>query len=395
MAVIAAIIVAGGAGTRMGGGIPKQYQFLAREPVLLRSLKAFTGHAGISAVLPVIAEAHREHFGALKLPQKCMQPVTGGFTRQESVRLGLEALKELNPDYVLIHDAARPLVSREVIDRVLLALENHDAVIPAVAVTDTIKQNNAGQVNASLDRNTLVSVQTPQGFRYASILKLHQDATVTHHTDDASLAEAGGVGVRIVDGDSNNIKITTMQDMAIAHMLLAEAGETRVGMGFDAHRLVPHDAGTASARRTVLLCGAAIPSDFKLEGHSDADVGYHALVDAILGALGEGDIGIHFPPTDPKWRGADSSRFVLHVHHMLKQKRCSIGNIDITFICERPKIAPYRDEMTANIARLLDVPLHKVSVKATTTEKMGFTGRGEGIAAQVIATVKVPFDYGQ
>lgn len=385
---IAVIIVAAGQGERAGGGLPKQYQMLGQKTILEHSVQAFKSHPMISDILVVISPDHVRHYSALSIAGELAPPVPGGATRQESVRLGLEALSERSPKWVLVHDAARPFVSHDVIGRVITGLKMHDAVLPCTEVTDTIKQLS-GDALTTVDRSSLRAAQTPQGFAFVKILALHQHFMRENLTDDAALAEKGGLKVHCVDGDPKNIKITTGEDIASARIKAGEAMDIRTGMGFDAHRLVDHDAASTASQRMVKLCGVAISFEKRLEGHSDADVGYHALVDALLGAVGAGDIGLHFPPSDPKWRGADSARFVLHAQKVLMDKNATILSVDLTIICEKPRITPHRDAMVENIARLLHIDRERVNIKSTTTERMGFTGRGEGIAVQAIATVKV------
>lgn len=393
-----ALIVAAGESRRMGGEIPKQYQMLGTKSLLRRSVEAFLMHPGITGVKVVINPAHQGFYDVQLQDAHVLPPVHGGATRQESVKNGLASLAGDNsdyvPDYVLVHDAARPNVSQEVISRVLEALEFSPAVIPALPVIDTLKHVEEGAVVGTIERTKLFRAQTPQGFHFKPLLEAHSQAEGNEFTDDAAVAENAGLAVKIVTGSEHNYKITTAEDMQDANSLLDAKYETRTGMGFDAHTLVKHEASTPPARRVVLLCGVPIPFDFMLHGHSDADVALHALVDAILGAIGEGDIGQHFPPSEPRWRGAASSRFVLHANQLLHHKGGRLVHADITLVCEKPRIADHRDAMRASVASLLDVDVTRVSVKATTTEKMGFTGRGEGIAAYAVVTVKLPSTEG-
>lgn len=361
---IAALIVAAGQGSRAGGALPKQYQQLRGRPMLAHSVATLAAHPAISDLLVVISPEHR-HLYDLAIPY-----VLGGKERQDSVRLGLEALAKNRPDYVLIHDAARPFLSPAVIDRVIAAL-GQDAVMPALGVADTIRTKDG----ATLDRNSLLRMQTPQAFPFMKILDIHQKNAMPQRAalDDAQLwLEAGGKLV-YVEGEERNRKMTTAEDMLNP--------VTKVGMGYDVHRLVAGDA--------VMLGGLKIAHDRKLEGHSDADVVLHAIVDAILGALGEGDIGQHFPPSDAQWKGANSASFVEHCYALMTKKRASLAHLDVTIICEAPKIGPHREAMRARIAQLLHTDISTISVKATTTEGLGFTGRGEGIAANAIATVSI------
>jgi 2-C-methyl-D-erythritol 4-phosphate cytidylyltransferase/2-C-methyl-D-erythritol 2,4-cyclodiphosphate synthase len=308
-------------------------------------------------------------------------PIFGGATRQESVRNGLEAIAADRPDHVLIHDAARPFVSAALIARVTQALERADAAAPFLAVTDTLRMASAGGY-VPVPRDNLVRAQTPQGFRFDAILDAHRRFAAEEVTDDVALAERAGLSFAAVVGEESNVKVTTPDDFFLAERLARGASETRTGTGFDVHRFAPGDH--------VWLCGVKVPHELSLEGHSDADVGLHALTDAILGALGAGDIGMHFPPTDERWRGAASHRFLAHSMSLLRERGGELVHVDVTLICERPKVGPHRDAMRARIAGILGVAETRVSVKATTTEGLGFTGRGEGIAAQAIATVRLP-----
>jgi 2-C-methyl-D-erythritol 4-phosphate cytidylyltransferase/2-C-methyl-D-erythritol 2,4-cyclodiphosphate synthase len=322
--------------------------------------------------------------------------VAGGDSRQASVRLGLESLEELKPEQVLIHDGARPFVAHDLIDRILAALGEAPGAIAALPLADTVKRETTGAIGAcvagTVARDGLWRAQTPQGFRFAEILAAHRAAHLATPgelslTDDAAVAEQAGLTVRLVDGDPANLKVTTPADLERAARWLAGAKEfrgeeIRGGFGFDVHRFCPGDR--------VRLCGVDVPHDFALAGHSDADVGLHALVDAILGALAAGDIGEHFPPSDPEWRGADSAVFAAHARDLVAERGGRIVNVDVTLICERPKIGPHRAAMTARLAAVLGIEPDRVSVKATTTERLGFTGRGEGIAAQATATLALP-----
>jgi 2-C-methyl-D-erythritol 4-phosphate cytidylyltransferase/2-C-methyl-D-erythritol 2,4-cyclodiphosphate synthase len=298
------------------------------------------------------------------------------------VRLGLECLASHAPRTVLIHDGARPFVADAVIDRVLDALDSSAGAIAALPVTDTLKRGANGLIDGTVARAGLWRAQTPQGFRFAEILAAHRKFAGQELTDDAAVAERAGLPVALVEGTPENIKVTTQDDLARAESWLAGVTETRVGQGFDVHRFGPGDH--------VTLCGIAVPHEAGLRGHSDADVGLHALTDAILGALGAGDIGQHFPPTDPRWKDADSGVFLRHAGDLAAQAGGRIRHLDVTLICERPKIGPHRTAMTARIAELLGIEVGRISVKATTTEGLGFTGRGEGIAAQAIATLSLP-----
>jgi 2-C-methyl-D-erythritol 4-phosphate cytidylyltransferase / 2-C-methyl-D-erythritol 2,4-cyclodiphosphate synthase len=371
-----ALIVAAGAGSRMGG-VPKQYRRLFGRTVLERTVDAFVRHPKIDDVVIVMSPAQQHLFDALGLTAKS---VHGGATRQESVRLGLEAIGKA--DLVLIHDAARPFVSSAVIDGVLAALETHTGATPALAVVDSLRSADF----ADVPRDNLYRVQTPQGFRYADILAAHR-AAVPGHTDDVSVARAAGLALAFTAGDESNFKITTEADWSRATTMMSINLLPHVGSGFDVHRFGPNADGSSDH---IWLCGVKVPHDTGVIGHSDADAGLHALTDAIFGALGDGDIGSHFPPSDAQWRGAASWQF-LEAARACVHKRCGmIAHVDVTIICESPKVGPHRDTMRWRIAEILQIEIGRVSVKATTTEALGFTGRKEGIAAQATATVLLP-----
>lgn len=378
----AALIVAAGHGVRAGEGLPKQYRDLGGRPVLRRSAEAFAGHPAIGRVQVVIGPEHRQLYDAAMQGLDLPAPVDGGETRQESVRLGLETLASARPSLVLIHDAARPMVSAETITATVAALETADGALPILPASDTLKRMHEGRVEATLPRESVGLAQTPQGFRFDKILHAHRAAHGTTFTDDASIAEHAGLHVVAVAGSRLNVKLTTPEDFVMAEALLAQIGSVRTGQGLDVHRLGPGDH--------VWLCGLKIPHTHGLIGHSDADVGLHALTDALLGAAALGDIGQHFPPSEERWRGAPSHLFLAHAAELIGARRGRIEHVDVTLICERPKIAPHREAMAAKIAELLKLDVGRVSVKATTTEGLGFTGRGEGIAAQAIATVRLP-----
>lgn len=377
---VAALIVAAGRGTRAGPGAPKQYRLLAGEPVLRRTLGAFCGHPGIGLVLAVIHPDDREAYkaAAAGLP-KLLPPSLGGPTRQASVRLGLEVLAAHAPARVLIHDGARPLVSPDIISRSIAALDAHRGALVALPVTDTIRRAANGLAGETVPRDGLWRAQTPQAFRFDTILDAHRRQAGGELTDDVAVAAAAGIDVAIIEGDEANMKITSADDLARAERLLAGGGESRTGSGFDVHRFGPGDH--------VMLCGVAVPHTHGLVGHSDADAGLHALTDAILGAIGAGDIGKHFPPSDPKWKGASSDRFLAHAAKLAREAGGRIVNVDVTFICERPKIGPHTEAMRARVADILGIEVGRVSVKATTTEGLGFTGRSEGLAAQALASL--------
>ena len=377
-----ALVVAAGRCTRMSGDVPKQYRQLACQSVLRRTLNCFVSHPGIARVYTVIHPDDADGFHAASAGLAVEAPVDWGNTRQDSVRHGLEHIaRQTTPAFVLIHDGARPFTSRRVVNDVIAALEHSDAVIPALDVHDTLKRIKDGNVNETVDRSDLVRAQTPQGFRFDKILRAHLDCAGENLTDDAAVAEAFGLTVSTVPGLEENIKITRDEDLDRASFWLRAREETRVGSGFDVHRF--------SAGDHVRLGGIDIPHDQSLAGHSDADVALHAFTDALLCALGDGDIGSHFPPSDPEWQGADSARFLTHAHDILRGSGGRLVHADLTIICETPKIGPHRDAMRMRIAEILGVEPDRISIKATTTEGLGFTGRREGIAAQATATISV------
>jgi 2-C-methyl-D-erythritol 4-phosphate cytidylyltransferase / 2-C-methyl-D-erythritol 2,4-cyclodiphosphate synthase len=377
-----ALIVASGRGQRFGGARPKQYQPLAGQPVLRHCLERFRRHPGVGAVRAVIHPADRELYDAAAQGLDLLPPAEGGPTRQESVRLGLESLSAAPPERVLIHDGARPLIAPALIERVLDGLAAHAAVLPALPVSDTLKRVGDGVVRGTVERQGLYRAQTPQGFDYRQILAAHRAARGAELTDDSAVAEAAGMRVAVVEGDEANLKITDPADLARAERSLERALLARTGLGFDVHRLGPGDG--------LLLLGVRLEGPLRLIGHSDADVGLHALTDALLGTLGAGDIGSHFPPSEARWAGADSALFLDHARRLIADAGGRIEHVDVTLICERPKIGPHRARMVERLAGLLALAPGRVSVKATTTEQLGFVGRGEGIAAQAVATVSLP-----
>lgn len=384
---VIALVVAAGSGSRMGKDMPKQYLPLGGKTVLRHCLETFGRHPRISGVRVVINDALRDLYDSAVAGLDLMPPVAGGQKRQDSVRAGLESLAAEAPDLVLIHDAARPFIDAATIDRTIDVLAVHQGALVAVPVVDTLKRGAQDGVDTfsgvTVDRNGLWRAQTPQGFRFEQLLAAHRKAASgPEMTDDAAVAEAAGMKVALVLGHENNFKITAPADLERAERLMSEQMEYRTGNGFDVHRLIPGDG--------VIMCGVTIPYHQKLEGHSDADVGMHALTDAILGAIGAGDIGQHFPPSDPQWRGAASWKFLAHAAKLVADKGGRIAHCDITIICEKPKVGPHRAAMQAKLAEILDLTLDRVSVKATTTEQLGFTGRGEGVAAQATATVALP-----
>jgi 2-C-methyl-D-erythritol 4-phosphate cytidylyltransferase/2-C-methyl-D-erythritol 2,4-cyclodiphosphate synthase len=387
----AALIVAAGRGHRLGAPLPKQYLGLSGIPVLRHVVELFVRHPAIGLVQVVIAEADLPLYDAAVSGLALPPPVTGGATRQRSVLNGLEALAGRGIDLVAIHDAARPLVDAETITRTLDAAgrDGVDGALAAVPLADTLKRaDGETMVMATVSRQQLWRAQTPQVFRFERILAAHRavaalgDDDTTALTDDSAVAEAAGCRVALVESAERNFKITTNADLARAERELTLPMETRTGTGFDVHAFGPGNS--------VTLCGVSVPHTHGLAGHSDADVALHALTDALLGTIGAGDIGAHFPPSDPRWRGAPSDQFLRHAAGLLSARGGRVVNVDVTIICERPKVGPHREHMRARVADILGVTIDRVAVKATTTEKLGFTGRGEGIAAQAIATVAVP-----
>jgi len=391
---VAALIVAAGRGARAAseGGRPKQYCRIGGVPMIARAIGAFAAHPSVSEVLVVIHPDDAALYEAASRPfaGRLRKAVPGGATRQDSVRAGLEALEAQAPSSVLIHDAARPFVDADLITRVLASLDAHQGALPCLPVTDTLKRGSQGRVTGTIDRDQLWRAQTPQGFRYDAILAAHRAAAREPDrafTDDAGVAEWFGLDVALVEGSEENRKLTTADDLRIADDLLqpsaARAPATiRVASGYDVHAFGPGDA--------VVLCGVSIPHPKKLIGHSDADVALHALTDALLGAIADGDIGVHFPPSDARWRGAASELFLKHAAAKVRERGGEIVHVDITLLCEAPRIGPYREAMRARIAEMLGLAVTAVSIKATTNEGLGFIGRGEGIAAMATATVGLP-----
>jgi 2-C-methyl-D-erythritol 4-phosphate cytidylyltransferase/2-C-methyl-D-erythritol 2,4-cyclodiphosphate synthase len=371
----AAIIVAAGRGLRAGGELPKQWRALAGRPVAAHALAAFRAAPGIDRLVLVHAPGERDRAAALAPDAHC---VAGGETRAESVRAALEALDGSGVGRVLIHDAARPLVGPGLIARVLGALDAHVGAAPGLPVTDALWRAEGGIVAGTVDRGGLFAAQTPQGFRFAEILAAHR-AHPGGAADDVEVARWAGHRVAIVPGEAENLKITVAADFDRALRLMGGAMEIRTGSGFDVHAFGPGDH--------VTLCGVRVPHGAGLVGHSDADVGMHALTDAIYGALAEGDIGRHFPPSDPQWKGAASAIFLAHAAARARARGFAISNCDVTLICERPKIGPHAPEMASEVAAILGVEAGRVSVKATTSERLGFTGREEGIAALASVTL--------
>jgi 2-C-methyl-D-erythritol 4-phosphate cytidylyltransferase/2-C-methyl-D-erythritol 2,4-cyclodiphosphate synthase len=388
MAEVAAVVVAAGQGLRAGGDRPKQFRTIGGEALLRRTLSRLSASADIGAIQPVIRMEDRALFEAATAGISLLPPVAGGATRQASVRAGLEALEPRAPDIVLVHDAARPFVSEALIARAIMAIEKTGAAIPAMAVTDTIKVVDSHNiVGETLDRSQLRAIQTPQAFAFAPLLEAHRRAARegrSDFTDDAALAEWAGMQVAVFEGEPANIKITHPEDFMRAEaMQAAQLGDIRTGTGIDVHAFVPGDA--------VWIGGVRIPHTHKLTGHSDADVGLHALVDAILGALADGDIGTHFPPSDPQWKGASSDKFLAFAVERVRQRGGMIAHLDLNIVAEAPKIGPHRDAMREAIARIAGIGIDRVAIKATTSETLGFIGRREGIVAYATATVRLPW----
>ena len=383
---IATLIAAAGRGARAERPGPKQYESLAGKTVLARTVEAFTGHPLIDAILVVIHRDDEALYRELASDHdRLLPPVFGGETRQASVLAGLERLAQTQPmpDQVLIHDGARPFVSQDLITAVCSAIEPDAGAIPVLAISETVKRTDADLIAETVPRSGLHLAQTPQGFDFHAILNAHR-ASADHLdlTDDEAVAARAGLSVRTVCGDRRNIKLTNPDDFRYAQAMISNSMETWTGQGFDVHALVPGDH--------VMLCGVKIPHTRGLKGHSDADAALHALTDALYGALGDGDIGHHFPPSDPNWRGADSAIFLREAVARLEARGGRINNLDVTVICEAPKIGPHREAMRQAIAAIAGIEPRRVSVKGTTSERLGFAGRGEGVAALATATIQLP-----
>jgi 2-C-methyl-D-erythritol 4-phosphate cytidylyltransferase / 2-C-methyl-D-erythritol 2,4-cyclodiphosphate synthase len=379
----AVIIVAAGRGQRVGGEIPKQYLEISGKPILRRTVKVFQKNPAIGHIQVFIhpddLDLYSAAVGDLDLPD----PVHGGANRQQSVLNGLDAIGPLMPEYVFIHDAARPFLEQDTLNRLILEVEKYGAVIPALKVTDTIKYMTGDSIINTIDRNFLYGAQTPQAFRYKAIYMAHRRCENKDLTDDSAIAEQSGLKVRIIPGDETNIKITTTEDLKKAeNMVQSSYTDVRVGYGIDVHAFEAGDH--------VVLGGIKIPHTHKLKGHSDADVALHAITDALFGAIAMGDIGDHFAPSDDQWKGVSSDVFLKHAAKLIDNQEGVIAHIDLTIICEEPKIAPHRDKIRDNISLILDLDIARISVKATTTEKLGFTGKKEGIMAQAVTTVRLP-----
>lgn len=387
MAGVAAVVVAGGRGIRAGGGLPKQYRAIGGVPAIRKSLMAFSAHPDIATVQPVIHPDDLRLFCDAAKNLALREPVPGGASRQASVFCGLEALASSEPEIVLVHDAARPFASAPLISRAIAA-GRAGAAIPGIAVSDTVKVvDDSGRVVETLDRARLRTVQTPQAFVYSALLDAHRKARAAGRddfTDDAALVEWAGMTVGVFAGDPANIKLTTAEDFARAERdALAALADVRTGHGYDVHAFTAGDH--------VMLGGVRIPHDTGVAGHSDADVALHALVDAILGALADGDIGTHFPPSDPQWRGASSDRFLAFAVDRMRARGGVIAHLDVTIVCEAPRIGPHREAIRTRIADIAGITPDRVGLKATTSEKLGFIGRREGLVAYATATVRLPW----
>jgi 2-C-methyl-D-erythritol 4-phosphate cytidylyltransferase / 2-C-methyl-D-erythritol 2,4-cyclodiphosphate synthase len=382
--VVATVVVAAGRGVRAGGKTPKQYRDISGVPVIRAALTAFASHPAIQLVQPVIRIEDIDQYRSAARGLDLLDPVAGGATRQASVAAGLEALHGHRPDRVLVHDAARPFVSAALIERALAA---KGAAVPALPVVDTVKVVGDGRVLETLDRARLRTIQTPQVFDFDQLLAAHRKAAAAgkhEFSDDAALAEWAGISVGTFDGDPGNVKLTTPDDFGRVEAARSSAlSDVRIGSGYDVHAFADGDH--------VMLGGIPIPHGRGLSGHSDADVVLHALVDAILGALADGDIGLHFPPSDERWRGASSDKFLAFAVQRVRARGGEIAHLDATVVCEAPRIGPHRDAMRRRIAEIAGLSEDRVAVKATTSEKLGFTGRGEGIAAQATATIRLPW----
>lgn len=385
MTQVCIIIVAAGRGSRAGEGLPKQYRKLMGKPILRRTVESVRHAAPSAPVICVIHPDDRLLYEDAVEGLSLEEAVYGGQTRQESVYCGLTGVEHLNPDYVLVHDAARPFMGQTVLDSVVAALKGGaKAVVPGVPVTDTLKHAPDHMIERTVDRTDLFAVQTPQGFPYRELMQAHEAAPHNSFTDDAAVMEQTGAKVHVSLGEAANFKITTPEDFARAEeRLMLQVADIRVGSGYDVHRFEAGDH--------VWLCGVQVPHTQALKGHSDADVGLHALTDALLGAIADGDIGTHFPPSDNRWRGAPSDMFLTYARDLIVDRGGMIAHVTICLICETPKIGPHKDNMRERIADLLQIDMGRVSVQATTTEKLGFTGREEGIAAKATATVRLPF----
>ena len=376
-----ALVMAAGSGTRVGGEIPKQYRLIGGESILSRAIKPLLEHPKISSVTVVISELDeslfRQHCGHLKN----ISFTFGGKDRQESVRLGLDSLSKLNPEFVLIHDGARPFLPKTVIDDILFRLETEDCVIPVLKINDSLKEAVAGRITGSIDRNQYLRTQTPQGFRYNKIMEAHIAKQGLSLSDDAALLEESQ-SLATVNGSEDLFKITYGNDLKKAAQFIASNFEYRVGHGFDVHKFGPG--------KGIILCGVHLPHDLSLIGHSDADVALHAITDALLGALAEGDIGEYFPPSEPEWKDVSSRVFLQKAIELMNEKAGEIVNVDLTIVCELPKIGPFKPRMTQNLSEIFQTPMKNINIKATTTEGLGAMGRKEGISSHASVNVRLP-----
>ncbi len=379
-----ALLVAAGSGSRAGGGTPKQYRMIGGKAVMAHAVDALAQHGGIDAIFVMIGAGQQEIARTMLGDRTVAALIEGADSRRGSVKAGLDAIAAAGgAEHVLIHDAARPFLPGVVIDRLLDALASHDGAVPALPVADTLVRGTAEIMGEGVARDALYRVQTPQAFAFDAIMAAHDIWDVSREaTDDAQILSAAGHDVWLVEGDERLEKLTYARDFERAEARMGTGMTVRVGMGYDVHRLAPNEQ--------LWLGGVLVPHDRGLAGHSDADVALHAIVDAMLGALAEGDIGSHFPPSDAQWRGASSDRFLAYARDRVKARGGRIDHVDLTIICEAPKIGPHRDAMRMRIAEILAVPVDHVSVKATTTERLGFAGRREGIAAQAVATLSLP-----
>jgi 2-C-methyl-D-erythritol 4-phosphate cytidylyltransferase/2-C-methyl-D-erythritol 2,4-cyclodiphosphate synthase len=386
---IGAVVVAAGTGSRAGGEKPKQYQVIGGRPVVWWALKSFCDHPSVTHIQPVIGTGQSDLFASATEDLLIDPPVIGGETRQESCRRGLEAIARHNVTHVLIHDAARPFVSTDLISRVITGLQTHQSAIPGLAIADTVKKAPNGTIERTIDRTGLWTVQTPQGFAFEAIRAAHEKAVEAGQsslTDDAAVAELAGLQVAIIPGDARNRKMTTAADLAEADRALSarwsDLPDIRTGIGIDIHPFAEGDQ--------VMLCGVPIAHTHRLAGHSDADAALHALTDAILGAIGEGDIGTHFPPSDPQWKNAPSAIFLTKAVELVSQRGGKLGNVDLAILAEAPRISPHLPAMKARLAALLGIGQDRIAIKATTAERLGFVGRGEGITAYATVLVRMP-----
>jgi 2-C-methyl-D-erythritol 4-phosphate cytidylyltransferase/2-C-methyl-D-erythritol 2,4-cyclodiphosphate synthase len=377
-----ALIVAAGSGERLGGALPKQYRPLGGKPMLRHAVEALICHPRIDAVRVVIGEGQENYARAALDGLDVGQPILGGATRSDSVRNGL---KVLGDGIVLVHDAARPFCPPTVVDRLLDALDSHDGAVPALPIADTLAMGGK-LLSGMVDRDRMLRVQTPQAFHVEDLNYAFSEVTLHAPTDESSVMVEAGLRVATVEGDAMLDKLTTPADWDRAEAMLAARLVARTGMGFDVHAF----AGDGP----LMMGGIVIPHDRGLAGHSDADVVLHAITDAILGAAALGDIGDHFPPSDSRWKGAASDQFLIHAAQLVRERGGLIDHVDVTVICEAPKIGPHRAAMASRIAEILAIPVRSMSIKATTTERLGFTGRGEGIAAQALATIRMEADHG-